>query len=118
MRTRPKTLPPTLRDKRRYIAFQVVGERKLKTEEVRKALWSSFLTTLGTVGTARADPWLVEFDEDGQTGIIRADRRHVEEVRFALVLVRKVNGSRVIIRTLGVSGTIKRLRRKFLGDDP
>ncbi len=116
MRMRPKTLPPTLRDKTRYIAFKLMGEKRFDGEEVKRALWRSFLDTLGIIGTANATPWLIEFDEESQTGIIRVDRAHVEDIRLALVLIKSVSGSRVILRTLGVSGTIKRLRRKFLKD--
>ncbi len=116
MRSRPKTLPPTLRDKKRYIGFQVIGGRKFTREEVRNALWNSFLTTLGVVGVAKAAPWLLEFDEETQTGIVRSDRKHVEEVRLAIALTGSVAGEKVIFRTLGVSGTIKRLRRKFLDE--
>ena len=114
MKERPKTLPPTLRDKHRYMAFQVIGERDFKKDEMKRALWDACLSTLGTLGTARAKPWLIKFDEKTQTGIIRTDRGHVEEVRFALMLITKINGSNALFRILGVSGTIKRLKMKFL----
>ncbi|WP_461866237.1 ribonuclease P protein component 2 [Thermococcus sp.] len=114
MREKPKYLPPTLRDKHRYIAFQLIGERPFKREEVKRAIWDACLSTLGILGSARAKPWLIKFDEKSQTGIIRVDRKHVEDIRFALTLVTHINGSWVIFRTIGVSGTIKRLKIKFL----
>ncbi|WP_297497472.1 ribonuclease P protein component 2 [Thermococcus sp.] len=116
MREKPKYLPPTLRDKHRYIAFQVVGERSFKKEEVRRAVWEASLSTLGVLGSAKAKPWFIKFDEKSQTGIVRVDRKHVEELRFALTLVTEINGSKTIFRTLGVSGTIKRLKRNFLSN--
>ncbi|MBO8175518.1 MAG: ribonuclease P protein component 2 [Thermococcus sp.] len=114
MRERPKTLPPTLRDKHRYIAFQVIGEREFKKDEIKKAIWEAFLRVLGELGTARAKPWFIKFNEKTQTGILRCDRKHVEEIRFTLAMLTEINGSKAIVRTLGVSGTIKRLRIKFL----
>jgi len=116
MREKPKYLPPTLRDKHHYIAFQVVGERKFSSKEGKKAIWHTSLSTLGTLGSARAKPWFIEFDEGSQTGIVRVDRRYVEELRLALTLVTNINGSKAIFKTLGVSGTIKRLKRKFLAE--
>ncbi|WP_456367493.1 ribonuclease P protein component 2 [Thermococcus sp.] len=116
MREKPKYLPPTLRDKHRYIAFQLIGERAFRKEEVKKAVWEASLSTLGVLGSAKAKPWFIKFDEKSQTGIVRVDRKHVEELRLALTLVTEIDGSRVIFRTLGVSGTIKRLKRKFLRD--
>ncbi|WP_456452894.1 ribonuclease P protein component 2 [Thermococcus sp.] len=114
MREKPKYLPPTLRDKHRYIAFQVIGERPFKRDEIRRAVWDASLSALGVLGSAKTKPWLIKFDEKSQTGIIRVDRKHVEELRFALALVTGINGSKAIFRTLGVSGTIKRLKIKFL----
>ncbi|NJE00400.1 ribonuclease P protein component 2 [Thermococcus sp. JdF3] len=114
MREKPKYLPPTLRDKHRYIAFQVIGERPFKKDEIKRAIWDASISALGTLGSARAKPWFIKFDEKSQTGIVRVDRKHVEELRFAMTLVTEINGSRAIFRTLGVSGTIKRLKRKFL----
>ncbi|MCD6559336.1 ribonuclease P protein component 2 [Palaeococcus sp. (in: euryarchaeotes)] len=114
MSARPKTLPPTLRDKRRYIAFQVVGERKFTSREIKNALWETSLRVLGELGTAEAKPWFIKFDEKSQTGILRCDRRYVERVRFALALISRINDSHAVVKTLGVSGTIKRLKMKFL----
>lgn len=114
MSERPKTLPPTLRDKKRYIAFQIMGERKFKSREIKNAMWEAFLRVLGELGTAEAKPWFIKFDEKTQTGILRCDRKHVERVRLALTLMTQINGSNVIVKTLGVSGTIKRLKMKFL----
>lgn len=114
MNKKPKTLPPTLRDKQRYIAFQVIGERTFKSGEIKKAIWEASLRVLGELGTAKAKIWFIRFDEKSQTGIVRCDRDYVEQVRFALTMLTQINGSKVIMRTLGVSGTIKRLKMKFL----
>jgi len=116
MREKPKYLPPTLRDKHRYIAFQVIGERAFTKDEIKRAIWEASLSTLGVLGSARAKPWFIKFDEESQTGIVRVERKYVEELRLALTLITHVNGSRAIFRTLGVSGTIKRLKRKFLSE--
>jgi ribonuclease P/MRP protein subunit POP5 len=116
MREKPKYLPPTLRDKNRYIAFQVIGERPFKKDEIKKAIWEASLSALGFLGSARAKPWFIAFDEKSQTGIVRVDRKHVEELRLALTFTTHINGSKVIFRSLGVSGTIKRLKRKFLSE--
>ena len=116
MSEKPKTLPPTLRDKQRYIAFQVIGERAFKKDEIKRAIWDASLKTLGELGTAKAKVWFIKFDEKSQTGILRCDRKYVEEMRFALTMLTQINGSKAIVRTLGVSGTIKRLKMKFLKD--
>jgi ribonuclease P/MRP protein subunit POP5 len=114
---KPKYLPPTLRDKNRYIAFEIIGERPFKKEEVKRKIWEASLEFLGVLGSARAKPWFISFDEKSQRGIVRVERTHVEELRLALTLIRDINGSKALFRTLGVSGTIKRLKRKFLENE-
>ncbi|MDK2868899.1 MAG: ribonuclease protein subunit [Pyrococcus sp.] len=114
MMERPKTLPPTLRDKKRYIAFKVISETQFNKDEVKDVIWKACLRTLGELGTAKAKPWLIKFDETTQMGIVRCDRNHVYDVIFSLTLVSDINGNEAIIKVLGVSGTIKRLKRKFL----
>ncbi|BAA30588.1 ribonuclease P protein component 2 [Pyrococcus horikoshii] len=109
-----KTLPPTLRDKNRYIAFEIISDGDFTKDEVKELIWKSSLEVLGETGTAIVKPWLIKFDPNTKTGIVRCDREYVEYLRFALMLVSEFNGKRLIIRTLGVSGTIKRLKRKFL----
>ncbi len=116
MREKPKYLPPTLRDKHRYIAFHILGERQFTKDEVKRTIWDASLLALGVLGSARAKPWFIKFDEKSQTGIVRVDKKHVEELRFALTLITQINGSKAIFRTLGTSGTIKRLKRKFLAE--
>ncbi|AFK22947.1 ribonuclease P protein component 2 [Pyrococcus sp. ST04] len=116
MNDKPKTLPPTMRDKHRYIAFQIIAEDTLTKDDIKELIWNAVLRTLGELGTAKAKPWLVKFDEKSQTGILRCDRNYVEEIRFSLTLVSSWREKRVMIRTLGVSGTIKRLKRKFLSE--
>ncbi|AEC50983.1 ribonuclease P protein component 2 [Pyrococcus sp. NA2] len=109
-----KTLPPTLRDKHRYIAFEVICEGDMTKDEVKEIIWNASLEVLGEVGTALAKPWLIKFDPKTKTGILRCDRKFVEHVRFALLLVSSYKGKRLMFRTLGVSGTIRRLKMKFL----
>ncbi|AMM54698.1 ribonuclease P protein component 2 [Pyrococcus kukulkanii] len=116
MSDRPKTLPPTLRDKYRYIAFQVISEQPFTKGDIKEMIWSTILRVLGEVGTSMAKPWLIKFDEKSQTGILRCDRNYVEHVRFSLALIVEFKGRKVLVRTLGVSGTIRRLKRKFLSE--
>jgi len=87
-------LLPSLKEKKHYLAFK--GEK----EKVEEAL-SKFL---GILGMAKANPQIIEA-KNGK-GILSFNRQHADEIKTALVF----SG----IHTLGVSGTINRLRQKFL----
>lgn len=51
---------------------------------------------------------------DGQKGMIRCHREALEKVMVALTLIDSVGECRVTPLTLGVSGTIKRCKKKYL----
>ena len=50
---------------------------------------------------------------DGHWEIIRCDHTEKERTIEILKSIKKVNGKKIIIETLGTSGTIKTLIRKF-----
>ena len=114
----PKILPPTLRDKKRYLAFEIISERPVTFENVIEAFWSSLLSFLGEVGTSRTNVWFVKdaWDSSRQRGLVRCEHTEVDNVRVALALITGVAGARVVPHSLGVSGTMDGARKKFLGE--
>jgi len=115
---RPKHLPPTLRSRKRYIAFQVLAEDKINSNDVFGAIWHSLLNFLGEYGVANAGVWIskANYNEAKQLGIIRCNHVSVEHVRASLALVNRIGDSRAIVKALGVSGTIKAAKKKFFGE--
>ncbi len=113
---RPKILSPTLREKKRYIAYQVVSEQKVLLSDLTNAIWHSLMSFLGELTTAHAKIWIMKdsYNEEKQTGIIKCSHVSVEHVRSALALIQRIGDTRTVIKILGVSGTIKGARRKFL----
>ncbi len=87
-------LMPTLKEDRHYLVFE--GDK----DKVEQAL----LEFLGILGYAKAGPILVEYSKG--KGIISFNRKHADEVKSALLFYN--------IHTLGISGTIKRAKAKFL----
>ena len=112
-----KRLPPSLREKKRYIGFQVYSHEPLTREEVVRGIWKEILSFFGEGIASELNFWVLNFDEDVQKGFLVCKHTEVGRVKAALTLVSKVNDKKVFIHPLGVSGTIKSLRRKFLNKD-
>ncbi|HLC51546.1 MAG TPA: Rpp14/Pop5 family protein [archaeon] len=112
---RPKTLPPTLRDRKRYIVFQAFSESKISYEDLSTAVWHSCLNFLGEHGVGDANMNLIKdtFDPDKQTCVLRCSHTSVDGVRTALALIRRIGDSRVVIKVNGISGTIRGAKTKF-----
>ncbi|NQV08383.1 ribonuclease P protein component 2 [Candidatus Woesearchaeota archaeon] len=115
--TKMKPLLPSLREKKRYLAFEVISNKKIGDfSHLSEAFWSECLSYLGTSGTADAGVWLLAdmWDEKTQKGLIRINHKNVHNVKTALTLMQKINRQNVIVKSLGVSGILKKAKDRYL----
>lgn len=100
------------RMRKRYLAFKVVSEQPVSKGDVADAVWNAVLRLFGEYGASQANLALIEYDQEKSWGIIRCSHRAVEMVRASIASVTEINEKPVAIHVLGVSGTLKALRRK------
>ncbi|MCD6216190.1 MAG: ribonuclease P protein component 2 [Candidatus Aenigmarchaeota archaeon] len=117
MKSQPKILPPSLRQKKRYIIFKVLSEKPVEYMELVQSIWRSLLNFLGELKTSELNIWIIKnlFDQKTQRGLIRCSHKEVEYIRSALALVEEAGETRVLIKVEGVTGTIKSAKKKYLG---
>jgi ribonuclease P/MRP protein subunit POP5 len=113
MATSLNPLPPSKRERNRYLVYTVTSDSSVKGDEIGKAIWASALQLLGELGIARSGLRVVDFDEKNQTGVIKVNHRSVEEARLVLALVKEVNKKPAILTVIGVSGILKKARGKW-----
>ncbi len=114
---KPKMLPSSLRERKRYLVFKVLSEKPIDFKELANAVWFSALNFLGELGASRAGIWFVKnlYNEKEKIGVIRCNHTYVEELRMSLALVKTIGDMNVTIKTLGVTGTIGSAKKKYLG---
>jgi ribonuclease P/MRP protein subunit POP5 len=112
-----KGLPSSLRPKKRYLAFRVVGDEAVSRDEVVRGIWREALSFLGEARSSELHLWVLNFDEERQEGFLVCGHRSVGEVRAVLTLIGELGGKRVVVKPLGVSGTIRALKRRFLNEE-
>ena len=114
-------LLPSLRERRRYLLFELMGEREIDKRELMKELWNSIYSLYGDVGASESKLWLIEYHrledrkEEESTlivGVLRCAHNKVEEVRASLACIHTVNDARVGIRVIRTSGSIKGASRR------
>jgi len=112
----PKLLPPTMRPAKRYIAFEVISENPVQYGELVNSIWTSAISFLGEFGSSELNMWFVHnlYDEKTQKGLIKCSHDSVERVRTALSLIQIISESRAVVKIMGVTGTIKSARTKYL----
>lgn len=96
---------PTLRDKKRYLAFEVNSMQPVTRQELTREILNSTYSLFGDAGCSEINPSLLSFE--GRYGVLRCSREKTKEARAALACVHSIHGIRASIFVLGISGTIK-----------
>jgi ribonuclease P/MRP protein subunit POP5 len=103
---------PILRDRRRYIAFELEAEDRVGRAELVGEIRAAQATLFGDYGAAKNRLRVVSFD--GRFGLIRCSHTRMEECRALLATVQSIGGTRVAVRVRGISGTIKAATEKYI----
>jgi len=127
MNQKLKILPPTIRDKKRYIAFEVIFQGNLVREDIIGMILDASLYLYGACGTGKFDIWVVKLwncskaeypnnsnNEKKIKGILRCRREEVDSVMAIIPTITKFRGKNVVFHTLGISGTIKSATKNFI----
>ncbi|HEC95178.1 MAG TPA: hypothetical protein ENI45_04340 [Thermoplasmatales archaeon] len=107
-------VPPGAGKKKRhrYIGFIIVNtEKKLSRREVNSAIKQAFFTLFKENKPEHFGVKLVRFN--GKEGMLQCFHKHKEDVIWLLQSINKINGENVKLKTVGTSGTIRSLNKKF-----
>ncbi len=94
----------------RYIGFEVISDNAPDEKEIIKSITSAILRFVGEVGASETNVWLIEYDEKRKRGIFRCSNRALTKVLGAITTISNVAEKPAVFNTLGVSGTIKKLK--------
>jgi len=110
-----KTLLPSLREKKRYISFQIISEKgeEFTYSDLESAVWNTTLDFLGEYGVSRTSVWLLKdcWNQKTQKGILRCNHKSVQEVIASLGLIDRLGDNRITFKVLKISGTIKSIKK-------
>ncbi len=106
-----KPILPSLREKKRYMVYQVISKQPVKFKETQQAIEKEVTKTLGTLEMAKANFTILP-DWSGQKGLIKVNNKYVNKVRTAMMFLRNINKAKAITKIVRISGTIKKSRIK------
>ena len=111
--TKLKPMKPSLRERKRYLTFEIISETPVQDEgAISDELYETLSTYLGDEGMADAgvmflaDTW----NQRLQRAIIKVNNKHMEKLKTGLALIESIGQNRVIVRSYKVSGTLKTAR--------
>lgn len=108
-----KPLQPTLREKKRYIVYQVDSESKINMYEVQNELINQLHQLLGVFQSGEAGIMPLKFDDKISRGIIRVNHKSVDLIKSCFVMIKSIKDVPVCIRTIGVSGIMKKAKENY-----
>ena len=108
-----KPLPPSLREKNRYVVYRVRSEEKLGYEEARHAIYDASLRFMGELSMA-ASGFMMMPEWKGQQGVIKVNHQYLDAVKASLLFIQEIRGKRVNVESVGVSGILRKAKMKFM----
>ena len=111
-----KTLLPTLKEKKRYLVFEIVSKSPIKDyKDVSEQILAKSQEFLGILGMAKAGIQVMpKYNSNTQRGLIKVNHKHVDELKAALTFIDKLDNKEVIVNSIGVSGILKKAEAKYL----
>jgi ribonuclease P/MRP protein subunit POP5 len=108
---RLKVLPPTLREKKRYIRFKIISEEPVEYSDLQEAIFNVFLDFYGENEVGRFGLKLIKnlWNSKNQTGVIKCSHLYLPKVLAGLGLISRLGDIRIVFKIEKVSGTIRGL---------
>lgn len=109
-----KILPSSLRERKRYIYFQIISEEPIEYSDLEAGIWNTMLDFLGEYGVSKTSVWLMKdnWNGDKQTGIVSCNHKSVKDVVATLGLIDRLGDNRITFKIIKISGTIKGTKKK------
>ena len=107
-----KILPPTLREKKRYLAVEIMREGRINRERLIRALQDSIRELFGDTGLSETGLRLLHFD--GNHAVVRCTPRTVWRTRAGIATITEIDGTKVSLRVIGIGGTVRSVMEKYI----
>ncbi len=103
-------IPLSLRDKKRYLVFELISDQKLAQNSVAFQLKNTLMKLFGELGLSKMNYQFIGFNEKTNKGILKCRHTAVEDLKAGFLMIKEVNGVSVIPKTLKTSGTVKKAK--------
>ncbi len=114
MAKRIKPVLPSLREKKRYVVFEIISKKGINSfSEVSEIIWNSTKSFLGEIETAKAGIWVLaeRWNQKKQRGMIKVNNKYVDKLKTSMALVENYKKQKIILKSMGVSGIIKKAEK-------
>jgi len=96
--------------KKRYLLFEIHSEKNISFEDIEKAIKDKFKELFGEVGLSEANIKLLNIPY-APLFTISINYKYIEKLKFSLGMIINIDNSKVILRSLKVYGTLKKINK-------
>ena len=113
---RMKPLLPSLKEKKRYVVFEVISETPVSEQDAYSAVETGLNGFIGLKGMAEAGLQFIRerWDAKKQRGIARIATNHTDNLKASFVFISSIGGKKVTVHSVGVSGTVDKAEKKYM----
>jgi len=108
---------PSLKEKKRYLAFEVISEKPVGYSDVHSAFRRAMSDYLGQKGCAAAGAIMLKERFNSSKGIIRVNHNYLNDLKASLCMARTVGNQKAMFKSLGASGILKKAYA-YVNDKP
>ena len=109
MQNKTKALLPSLKNKKRYIAFEIITDNKLLLKQPLNNTINELNQKLGLIEASKAGIMPVKYDVNTQIGILKNNNKYTDKIKTMMGMITELGTQETIINPIKVSGTIKGL---------
>jgi len=95
-------LLPSLKQKKRYIVFEIKSSKEFLYSDLKKSIETALADFVGQLGLSKSSPMLIKEKFKDNKFIIKINHTHVDECKVALILIKKIKNIPVMIKSLVV----------------
>ena len=113
-----KAVLPSLREKKRYLAFEVISEGRISDAgSVEASIRHAALSYLGSKGSSAAGIIMLKekYNVEKQRGLLRVGHKHLDPLRAALCFITRIEDNKAIVHSLGASGMVNKAYKYVAG---
>ena len=107
-----KTILPSLKEKKRYIGFEVVSDDNFKFDDIKKAIEKMILKMFGEKGYAKAGIMFVDVNKQNK-GVVKTNNKELTNTRAALTMINEINGKKTIVKCTNMSGILRKAKNSL-----
>jgi len=104
-----KPLLPSLREKKRYVAFEIVSEKPVNIKQASSVIFDSARKYVGVKGLALMGLIVLDEKFKKNKGILKVNVKHVNTLKACFCLAKEIDSQPIILKSLGVSGVLQKI---------